>query len=160
MAAATTQEGQVSVRNLAGSDPERWDKYVLGHPEASFFHLSGWREVIERAFGYETWFLLAERKDGICGVLPLARVKSFLFGDAFISTPFCVYGGVIASDAKAREALESEACRFANELGVSYLEMRNRRKVNADWPFTAISMTAPRRRKATRSFSLSSTVAT
>ena len=35
------------------------------------------------------------------GVLPLAEVKSLLFGHALVSTPFCVYGGIVAADEAA-----------------------------------------------------------
>ncbi len=51
-----------------------------------------------RAFGHPTHYLLAERDGAICGVLPLAEVRSRLFGHALVSTPFCVYGGIVATD--------------------------------------------------------------
>lgn len=114
----------VSVRTLAGHDRGRWDAFVQQWPDATFFHLSGWQEVIERAAGHRTYYLYAERDGAIAGVLPLAHVKSLLFGNALISTPFCVYGGAVGRP-EARAALEQAACELAERLSVDYLELRN-----------------------------------
>src|SRR3954466_1626904 len=84
------------VRAVENQDEHAWNEFVQRHPQATFFHLFQWREVIRRAFGHATHYLLAERNGEICGVLPLAQVKSLLFGNALVSTPFCVYGGIIA----------------------------------------------------------------
>jgi hypothetical protein len=47
-------------------------------------------------FRHRTHYLLAERGGEIVGVLPLAQVKSRLFGHSLVSLPFCAYGGVLA----------------------------------------------------------------
>ena len=106
---------------------------MLEHPEGTHFHLSGWEEVLRRSFSHPTFYLYAESDGALAGVLPLAQVKSLLFGNALISTPFCVYGGVLASSPQAHAALEEAACDLARRLGVDYLEMRNRKPVRADW---------------------------
>jgi len=121
------------VRPMAACDLARWNAYVLGRPDATFFHLGEWRTVLEAAFGHETYFLLAERDASIDGVLPLARIRSRLFGDALISTPFCVYGGALASDARTAEALDRAAVDLAERLGVGHLELRYRKSVHTDW---------------------------
>jgi FemAB-related protein (PEP-CTERM system-associated) len=51
-----------------------------------------------------------------------------------VSTPFCVYGGIVAADESSRAALERAACERAVSLGVDHLEMRNRRRRHPDWP--------------------------
>jgi hypothetical protein len=53
------------------------------------------------------------------GVLPLAQVKSLLFGNSLVSLPFAVYGGVAATSPAAAEALEWEAQAIARRLGVA-----------------------------------------
>ncbi len=70
----------------------------------------------------------------ITGVLPLAHVKSLLFGNALTSLPFAVYGGVAATDEASATALEAEAERLAQGLGVQHLELRHMHKRHADWP--------------------------
>ena len=122
------------VRAFRAEDAAAWDAFVRAREEGTFFHLAQWRLVLERAFGHPTHHLLAERDGAICGVLPLAELRSRLFGHALVSTPFCVYGGVVASDAAAHAALTEQACALARSLGVDHLEMRNRRRANPDWP--------------------------
>jgi len=101
-----------------------WDDFVMQAPDATLFHLSGWRRVIEKAFGHRTFYLVARRGSNVCGVLPLTQVKSFLFGNSLISNAFCVQGGIVASDAEAGEHLRAEAVRVAQELKVDSLEFR------------------------------------
>jgi len=123
----------MQIRQLDPADVARWDAFVDSCAEATFFHRAGWKDVIERAFGHRTHYLLAEESGVIRGVLPLGHVKSRLFGNALISAPFCVYGGVAAETDEARRALEAAACALANDLRVDHLEMRNIAPRRADW---------------------------
>ena len=124
----------LSVRKMQAADRKTWDDFVLSCQEATFFHRSGWQEVIERAFGHQTCFLLAEREGKIEGILPLARIRHFYFGHSLSSLPFCVYGGIAACSDEAKIALDLEAQKMASELQVDYLEYRNVRKQHDDWP--------------------------
>jgi len=128
--AATT----LRVRTMTQADKARWDQFVFACPAATFFHRAGWKEVIERAFGHTTHFLLAEENGVIQGVLPLAEIKSMLFGHSLSSLPFCVYGGIIASTEQARIALDEAAQALAAKLNVDYLEYRNTAPFHTDWP--------------------------
>lgn len=126
--------GAVSVRPaLADGDDAAWDAYVHAHPQGTFFHLSGWRRVIERSFRHRPHYLLAERGGSVAGVLPLFHTRT-LFGNGLVSTPFCVYGGPLASDDEARAALLDRAGQTADALGARYLELRCRQPVSAGWP--------------------------
>ena len=113
---------------------QRWDEFVLACPEATFFHRAGWLEIVSGVFKHPGYFLYAERDGKIEGVLPLAHVKSLLFGNALVSLPFAVYGGVAAEDAEAVAALENEAQSIARRLGVEHLELRNFNQRHAEWP--------------------------
>ena len=124
--------GPITVGELGG-DRGDWDRFVTAHPEGTFFHLSGWKTIIEEVFHHRTWFLYTKRDGEIVGVLPLAQVKSLLFGHSVTSLPFCVYGGAVGDDA-ARAALEAEAERLALEVGAQHLELRNQRLRHEDWP--------------------------
>jgi FemAB-related protein (PEP-CTERM system-associated) len=130
-----------SVRPFQASDSAAWDAYVRAHASGTFFHLSAWQDVLREAFGHRCHYLLAEREGRIVGVLPIAQVKSLLFGNALVSTPFCVYGGIVADDADAHDALEADACRLARDLGVDHLEMRNRERRHPDWPCKELYVT-------------------
>jgi FemAB-related protein (PEP-CTERM system-associated) len=133
------------VRSLGAGDGAAWDKFVAAAPSATFFHLSGWRRIIEDVLGHRTHYLYAIRGTELTGVLPLAEVKSRLFGHSLISTPFCVYGGAAAASSGDRIALERRACDLAHELGVDYLELRNLEKSQGDWPSKDLYVTFRKR---------------
>ena len=102
-----------------------WDAYVERAPNGSFCHRFGWLRVVERTFRHTIWPLLAERDGQVVGLLPLALVRSRLFGSMLVSTPVAVYGGVLADDEPARHALVDAALAAAHRLAVDYLELRN-----------------------------------
>ena len=127
----------LSVRRLVAGDAAgaaAWDAFVLACPAATFFHRAGWQRILREVFSHEAYFLYAEEDGCIRGVLPLAHVKSMLFGSSLIGLPFAVYGGVAAQDDAAADALEAEADRIARMLRVSHLELRHVEPRHADWP--------------------------
>jgi FemAB-related protein (PEP-CTERM system-associated) len=124
----------VAIKTLDPSATASWDDYVLRAPSATFFHRAGWRTVLEEAFGHRTYFLYAEDRGRIVGVLPLAQVKSALFGNTLSSLPFCVYGGIVADNERTAEALRVQACRLAHNLNVGALELRNIAPTDTNWP--------------------------
>jgi FemAB-related protein (PEP-CTERM system-associated) len=124
----------LTVGTLDAQAMDRWDDYVQRAETATFFHRAGWKVVLERAFGHNTYFLYAQDEGVIVGILPLAQVKSALFGNTLSSLPFCVYGGIVADNEQVAQVLRQEACRLADTLQVGALEFRNRHASNAAWP--------------------------
>ena len=116
------------------ANAQRWDAFVMGCATATFFHRAGWQAIMSSVFRHDTYFLYAETDGRIEGVLPLAHVKSMLFGNSLVSLPFAVYGGVAATTANAAGALEAEAQRIAQRLGVDHLELRHVEARHEDWP--------------------------
>ena len=129
------------VRAMDGADVPAWDAFVNAHPEATFFHRAGWHTVLERAFGHKAHYLLAEDDGEVVGVLPLARVRSRLFHDALISTPFCVYGGAVARDEQTLDALLQAGSELARSLDVEYMELRQQRPTRPEWPAKSLYVT-------------------
>ncbi|HEX7325062.1 MAG TPA: FemAB family XrtA/PEP-CTERM system-associated protein [Rhodanobacteraceae bacterium] len=126
--------GACSVKRLTDADTARWDAFAARAPAATFFHAAAWRRVIEDELHHRTHYLYAERAGAITGILPLAEIRSRLFGHALISTPFCVYGGVVATDPDSDAKLVQAATQLAAELQVDYLELRDRELRHPDWP--------------------------
>src|SRR5437868_1013407 len=127
----------LQIRRLTAQDSAdagRWDAFVLACPQATFFHRAGWLGILEQQFGHRCFFLYVEQDGEIAGVLPLAQVKSRLFGHALVALPFAVYGGVAASSEAAATALEAEAQSIAQRLGVEHLELRNTGARHPEWP--------------------------
>ena len=134
----------MEIKRLSVDDADtaaRWDAFVQACPEATFFHRAGWQRVLASVYRHPTWFLYAEAGGQIVGVLPLAQVKSLLFGHALVGLPFTVYGGVAASDPAAAPALEAEAQRLARQLGAEHLELRNVKRRHQDWPLQDLYVT-------------------
>jgi len=127
----------INVSMLTHSQRERWDAFVHACPQATFFHLSAWQDILEQVFDHRTFYLYAERSGEIVAVLPLAEVRSRLFGHALTSLPFCVYGGIagdVDAGADVLHELESKAETIARALGVKHLEYRNLQPRHDDWP--------------------------
>jgi len=121
------------LRDLDAASAPAWDAFVTAMPGGSFFHRAAWARVIETAFGHRSHYVLAEQDGAIVGVLPLAHVRTMLFGNTLISTPFCVYGGPLAADRETAAALEAHADDLRGKLGASALELRERQRVDGDW---------------------------
>lgn len=124
----------MQIRTLDSDRAAEWDRLVHDSPEGTFFHLAGWREVLTRGCGIDTHYLFAERGGHMVGVLPLAHLRSLLFGSALVSTPFCVVGGALADDPAVARALEDAAADTARRLRVRRLELRNRGPRHPQWP--------------------------
>jgi FemAB-related protein (PEP-CTERM system-associated) len=123
----------VSCRPLDGATAVAWDRFVAGHPAATFFHRSAWAGLIEQVFEHRAYPVLAERDGTVCGVLPLVHVRTRLFGRSLASLPFCVYGGPLAADREAARALESYAADLQRKLGAPSLELRQREALPDGW---------------------------
>ena len=110
-------------------------------PSATFFHRAGWQTILRDVFRHDTYFLYAQTDGRIDGVLPLAHVKSLLFGNALVSLPFAVYAGVAAASDEAARQLEAQAQQLARQLGVDHLELRHVNARHTDWPVQELYVT-------------------
>jgi len=113
----------LKLRPLDTAAAPAWDAFVHALPDATFFHLSPWARVIADVFGHATHYVMAEQDGVVAGVLPLARMKTALFGDVLASTPFCVYGGPVGTP-EAVAALTAHATELQKKLGTPALEFR------------------------------------
>jgi FemAB-related protein (PEP-CTERM system-associated) len=108
---------------LSSEDAKR-DAYVRAHARGTFFHLSGWRRVIERVHGHDALDLFAWRGERLVGVLPLMLCRGPLGGRQLISMPYATYGGPLGDEPAIVAALVERARRMAEELGAGHLELR------------------------------------
>jgi len=123
------------IKTLQPSSYDAWNDFVERQClEATFCHMAQWQTVMEKVFKHRSYFLYLEQDGAIAAVLPMALVQSRLFGNALVSTPFCVYGGCAAVDEQSRQTLQDHARDLAGTLAVDYLELRYQNRTNADWP--------------------------
>lgn len=102
-----------------------WDDFVGQAKDASIYHLSSWSSLIRKQFGHHSFHMLHRNASGdVDGVLPLIRLRSRLFGDFIVSMPYFNYGGLLAENNEARDALYVAATSIAQQHGVSHVELR------------------------------------
>ena len=128
---AAVAKPEVSILPYGSED--LWDEFILTAPTARFFHLAGWRKIIEEAFGFKTFYLFAVRGGQMTGVLPLTYIRSRLFGNRLISNAFAMYAGPVSSDDESRQELEGEAENLMQALAVPVLEFRSMTADRPEW---------------------------
>ena len=126
-------ETDLVIRFSTSDDKAAWNHFVRAAENGSFFHQFQWRDIFRDVFELTPHYLLAERQGNIVGVLPLVHQKSLLFGNALVSTPFCVLGGPLTTDPNAQHILVQTAVDLAKSLGCRSLEFRSRDHVRASW---------------------------
>jgi FemAB-related protein (PEP-CTERM system-associated) len=129
-APVATEAVRVELLGPVGTRGEaEWEAYVRRAPGATFFHLPGWRRVVETTFGHRSLYLTARRGEELVGGLPLFALQSLLFGRSLVSLPFAIGGGVLADDAAAAAALLAAAQAEAERRRVDYLELRSEQAI-------------------------------
>lgn len=127
---------------VGSSGDDRWDEYVRSRSKCSLYHLYGWRSVIEESFGHKTHYLMSMDRDGKCnGVLPLAHLRSWVFGNFFVSLPFFNYGGVCADDSSVSDRLVTAAAKLAQKHGATHIEVRAGERLELDLPVKTSKVT-------------------
>ncbi len=127
----------VTAVELAEHEAMEWDRYVLASPQASGYHLLGWRSIIEGTFGHQTCYLLAKDPSGEPrGVLPLVMLSSKIFGNFLVSLPFVNYGGMIGDDQQAKASLIEKAIERARALGAVHIELRHQEPCDIELPLS------------------------
>jgi serine/alanine adding enzyme len=89
----------------------------------------GWLPVLAKGLRHEVFALEAVEGSRTRGVLPLAYVRSMLFGRFLVSLPYLSSNGVAADGADARFRLVDRAVALADELKVRFLELRHEEAV-------------------------------
>lgn len=115
-------------------DAGPWDRFVDRRAESTHSHRWGWKDVVEKAFGWHTFYLLAEENGEVRGLLPLVWQRSRLFGSFLTSVPYLNAGGVLAETEAAKQALVVEAIAIARKNKARYLELRHRFDPELDLP--------------------------
>ena len=124
-AAVSAERAPLAVTVASEHDGDAWDAFVAGHPGATGYHAWRWRTVFQQAFGHETVYLVARRGERVCGVLPLVLIDSLLFGRTLTSLPFVNYGGVVADDGAAGDALLEKAGEVMRARRCRHVELRH-----------------------------------
>jgi len=106
-------------------------------------HDPRWLRVLADGLDHRTYALVAEAKPAdasprasagssrVTGYLPLALVRSALFGRFLVSLPYLNRAGLVAADDATARALLAEAMKLADRHNVQYLELRHAKPADA-----------------------------
>jgi FemAB-related protein (PEP-CTERM system-associated) len=118
------------IRPYTPADRQIWDSYVHVHPAGTIFHTRAWQDAVARAFGHpEHSLILLDSQNGygkLAGILPLFQIKSLLWGNFLVSTPFAEQGGPLADNELLALELSRRSGEIIRELNLEYLELRNK----------------------------------
>jgi FemAB-related protein (PEP-CTERM system-associated) len=132
--AAGETTAPLALRTLEDARDPRWDAFVFAEPEATFYHLLGWRRVLEQVLGLTPHYLYTERGGRITGVLPLFMSGRWPFTAALVSVPVGVGGGIASSDPESALLLRAGARAIAEREGAAYVEYKTEKKRFDDLP--------------------------
>ena len=108
----------MEIRLATDTDKNSWDAYVLQHSDGLAYQLFAWRQAVKKAYGYEAHYLLAEKDNNVCGVLPLVDFRIPFLGSALISLPYCDAGGVLADSDGIEQQLLDAALDLTKKTGM------------------------------------------
>lgn len=89
-----------------------------------------WLAVVQKGLGHTPYCLEARLGGETVGLLPLAFVRSALFGRFLVGLPYVNRGGVMTGETAVATKLIDHATRLADELDVRYLELRHEKPVD------------------------------
>jgi FemAB-related protein (PEP-CTERM system-associated) len=119
----------MDIKIFENKDESRWDRFVKENDASTFFHLIGWKSVVEKTYGHRPLYLLAEEKGEVAGILPLFLVESLIFGKRLVSVPYSPYGGCCAQGRDVTDAILGRAVDLSKEYNAKYLELRNMQSI-------------------------------
>ncbi|MFQ5708461.1 MAG: FemAB family XrtA/PEP-CTERM system-associated protein [bacterium] len=106
-----------------------WDHFVEQQPQSTMYHLFGWKAVLEKTFGFKSYYLAACGQDGdISGILPLFLMRDLLQKKYLVSNPFANFAGLCTNDALSGEKLLQAAFEIARAENAQYIEFRQLRE--------------------------------
>lgn len=133
-----------------------WDAFVHLQAHSQVYHLAGWRNAIQSAYGHRAYSLVAAttslsagsgtetdepcvynlsrcvyfgKYQKVVGILPLIHIRHWLFGNCLASIPYFDSGGILAETKLAEQKLLSKAVQLAGELGATRIELRQNRQL-------------------------------
>jgi FemAB-related protein (PEP-CTERM system-associated) len=113
-----------------------WASFVESHSEGHVFHSPRWQKILSQAYPGPAFHLAAEGDGGIRGILSLYPVRGLFGGKDLYSLPHTAYGGLLAENKEAAQALANAATDLAKQTGSGLVHLRNTAPNELDLPTT------------------------
>ena len=95
----------LEMQKFTENNRQEWDNFVNRHPEGRYSHLIGYKDAVEKTFGYETSYWLFKKAGEIVAVFPSFVKRSWILGSKLVSQPFCEYGGLLGDNFSKEDCL-------------------------------------------------------
>jgi len=115
---------EITVFQAKNSDHKIWDDFVLNRSDASPYHLFAWKLAIEASYGHPCYYLSAEKKGELVGILPLVHIHFFNIVNELTALPYCDVGNCICDADEVQDALLTEALSVQKSLNCKKLNIR------------------------------------
>lgn len=116
---------KINIRLATVQDKQRWDDYISNQSNALPYHFYGWKEAVERAYGFECPYFIALDNRNIRGVFPLAHIRSPFHKGSLVSLPYCDSGGIFTDTNDCAALLLEHVLSYANDNRIKAVELRN-----------------------------------
>jgi serine/alanine adding enzyme len=111
--------------DICNANRPEFDDFVRRTPGAKLCHMFAWAQNVVRPLGHKTFHLVARESGAVCGILPLTLIRSRLFGNRMISQAFSNYGGPLAENETALNALYECTVALSEKYECDSIEFRN-----------------------------------
>lgn len=118
-------------RLLDDADKNLWTDYVNRHPDATLDHCWEWRDILQKSFRFQPFYLGSFTNHRLNGILPLFRVPRGLGRWALVSIPYSNYGGICADTPDATHALIRSAKELMPRLKCADIAFHHRTPVDS-----------------------------
>src|SRR5437762_13967972 len=113
-----------SAQRLSPLEKPEWDKLVISHRDASFFHSASWAGVLHDTYGHAPHYFCTVNDERLSAVLPVMEVNSPLTGRRGVSLPFTDECRFLSDDSITAEAVFREVINFGRKRKWKYIECR------------------------------------
>jgi len=117
---------------LADDDRGLWDNCISNSLDAQVYHLWEWGDILCKSYNFDRYYLGVKRGADVIGILPVILIRSNIFGDKFLSLPFCEYGGPLvvnpsdhSVEKQALTLLLKSLIQLRQTLKLDYIEIRH-----------------------------------
>jgi FemAB-related protein (PEP-CTERM system-associated) len=112
------------IREALVKDWQVWNDYVNQHALSSPYHLYGWGQAVQAAYGFKPIYLIALKDGVITGVLPAIIFSIPLKGQHICSLPYCDVGSFLTDNVDITELLLKHLNDFAANNTIDHIELR------------------------------------
>ena len=118
-----TEWRNVTVEFYKERDREDYTDFLLNDLDSNIYHTIEWKELIEKHFGFTSYYLIARtNSDEIGAVLPVFYLKN-LCGKRLDSIPLSIYGGALGEEVYVKRLVET-VFELKRDLNCRYVIIR------------------------------------